>query len=282
LLLLALTLAPLARAEIAIPPLSSRVTDLTGALDPSARSSLENRLGEFERTHGSQIAVLIVPTTQPEAIEQYSMRVAESWKLGRKGVDDGAILLVAMKDRTMRIEVGYGLEGALNDATCKRIISEIITPAFQRGDFAGGIETGVDRMIRVIDGEALPTPVPRGVSGGGEASPPLFFLAFFALAAANALRPILGRLGAALLVGAGAALIAVFLTSVLVGVVIGLMAFVLALFAASGNSWSSRRRYPAGGGYYGGGYGGGGFGGGNGGFSGGGGGFGGGGASGRW
>jgi len=285
LLLLALALAPLARAQVAVPPLSSRVTDLTGTLDASARSSLESRLREFEQKHGSQLAVLIVPSTQPEAIEQYSMRVAEAWKLGRKGIDDGAILVVAMQDRTMRIEVGYGLEGALNDATSKRIISEIITPEFRRGDFAGGIDAGVDRMIRVIDGEALPTPVPRAVGGGDEASPPLFFLAFFALAAASALRPILGRLGAALLVGAGTALIAVFLTSVLVAMLVGLLAFVLALFAASGNSWSSRRRYPTGGGYYGGGYGGGGFGGrsgGGGGFSGGGGGFGGGGASGRW
>jgi uncharacterized protein len=238
-------------------------------------------LREFERTHGSQIAVLIVPSTQPEAIEQYSMRVAEAWKLGRKGIDDGAILVVAMQDRTMRIEVGYGLEGALNDATCKRIISEVITPEFRHGDFAGGIEAGVDRMIRVIDGEALPTPVPRGGGGGDQASPPLFFLAFLAIAAASVLRPILGRLGAALLVGAGAIVIAAFVTSLVVAILIGLAAFVLALFAASGNSWSSRRRYPAGGGYYGGGYGGGGFGGG-GGFSGGGGGFGGGGASGRW
>jgi uncharacterized protein len=282
LLLLALTLAPLARAEIAVPPLSSRVTDLTGALDPSARSSLENRLSEFERTHGSQIAVLIVPTTQPEAIEQYSMRVAESWKLGRKGVDDGAILLVAMQDRTMRIEVGYGLEGALNDATSKRIISEIITPEFRRGGFAAGIEAGVDRMIRVIEGEALPTPVPRDTGDAGEGSPPLFLLAFLALFAASALQPILGRLGAALLVGLGTTLVASFLTALSVAVLVGVLAFALALFVAPGNSWSSRSRYPTGGGYYGGGYGGGGFGGRGGGFSGGGGGFGGGGASGRW
>jgi uncharacterized protein len=282
LLLLALALAPVARAQVAVPPLSSRVTDLTGTLDPSARSSLENRLREFERKHGSQIAVLIVPTTQPEAIEQYSMRVAESWKLGRKGIDDGAILVAAMQDRTMRIEVGYGLEGALNDATCKRIISEIITPEFRRGDFRAGIEAGVDRMIRVIEGEALPTPVPRNTGGGGEGSPPFFLLAFLALFAASALRPILGRLGAALLVGLGTALIASFLTSVSIAVLVGVLAFVLALLAAPGNSWGSRRRYPSGGGYYGGGYDGGGFGGRDGGFSGGGGGFGGGGASGRW
>ena len=277
LLLLALALAPQARAQVAVPPLSSRVTDLTGTLAPSARSRLENRLREFERTHGSQVAVLIVPTTQPEPIEQYAIRVAEAWKLGRQGIDDGAILVVAMQDRTMRIEVGYGLEGALNDATCKRILSEIITPEFRRGDFAGGIDAGVDRMLRVIGGEALPTPVPRASDSGDEAAPPVFLLAFLALAVASALRPMLGRLGAALLVALGTTLVASFLTSVWVAVLIGTLAFVLALFAAPGNSWSSRRRDPTGGGYYGGG-----FGGAGGGFRGGGGGFGGGGASGRW
>src|SRR5262245_31632108 len=201
----------MARAQVAVPPLSARVTDLTGTLDASARSSLENRLREFEEKHGSQIAVLIVPTTEPEAIEQYSMRVAEAWKLGRKGVDDGAILLVALNDRTTRIEVGYGLEGALNDATCKRIISEVITPEFRRGDFGAGIQAGVDRMIRVIEGEALPAPSPSGDGGGGDQSGFLFFLAFVALGVSNALRPIFGRLGAALIVGLATALVASFL-----------------------------------------------------------------------
>ncbi len=278
LLLLALALAPVARAEVAVPALASRVTDLTGTLDPSVRSDLENRLGEFERQHGSQIAVLIVPTTEPEAIEQYSMRVAEAWKLGRKGVDDGAILLVATKDRTMRIEVGYGLEGALNDATCKRIISEVITPEFRRGDLGAGIEAGIDRMIRVVEGEALPAPAPGGDEGGGDQSAFLFFLAFLGLGVSNALRPIFGRLGAALVVGLATALVASFLVSAAVALLIGLAAFVLALFSGSSGSWSSRPRYGTGGG----GLGGGGFGGGGGGFRGGGGGFGGGGASGRW
>jgi uncharacterized protein len=265
-----------------VPALSARVTDLTGTLDSSAQARLENRLRAFEQKRGSQIAVLIVPTTEPEAIEQYAMRVAESWKLGRKGVDDGAILLVATNDRTMRIEVGYGLEGVLNDATCRRIIAEIITPEFQRGDFAAGIEAGVDQMMRVTEGEALPTPVPRGTGVGGEESPLLLFLAFFALAATNALRPLLGRLGAALIVGLGTSLVASFLVSAWAAFLIGIVVFVLALFSASAGSWSSRRRYsPAGGGFGGGGFGRGGFGG-SGGFRGGGGGFGGGGASGRW
>ena len=178
----------------------------------------------------------------------------------------------------MRIEVGYGLEGVLNDATCKRIISEIITPEFRRGNFATGIEAGIDQMIRVIEGEALPTPEPSATGGGGDVSPLLFFLAFLALGATSALRPLLGRLGAALLVGLGTTLVASFLVSAWAALLIGAVVFLLALFSAPAGSWSSRRRYSPGGG----GFGGGGFGGGGGGFRGGGGGFGGGGASGRW
>jgi uncharacterized protein len=280
LLWLALALSPApAHPDVPVPALSARVTDLTGTLDSSTQARLESRLRAFEAKRGSQIAVLIVPTTEPEAIEQYSMRVAEAWKLGRKGVEDGAILLVATKDRTMRIEVGYGLEGVLNDATCKRIISEIITPDFRRGDFGSGIEAGVDRMMRVVEGEALPPPAPRG-TGGGDSSPVLLFLAFFALAATNALRPLLGRLGAALIVGLGTSLIASFLVSTWAALLIGVVIFLLALFSAPSGSWSSHRRYsPGGGGFGGGRFGGGG---GGGGFRGGGGGFGGGGASGRW
>jgi uncharacterized protein len=284
LLLLALVGAPaLARAEIAVPELRSRVTDLTGTLDRSAESELEHRLRAFEEKHGSQIAVLIVPTTEPETIEQYAMRVAESWKLGRKGVDDGALLLVAMKDRAMRIEVGYGLEGVLNDATCKRIIAEIITPEFRRGDFRAGIEAGVERMMRVIEGEPLPPPRPHG-GETGDASGLLFFVAFAAIGAANALRPFLGRLGAALVIGLATAIISSFLVSPPVALLVGAVVFVLALFLPPAGAWTSRRRYGGGGGFgSGGGFsgGGGGFGS-DGGFSGGGGGFGGGGASGRW
>ena len=278
-LLFALAAAPLsARSEVAVPELRSRVTDLTATLDPTAQSSLEERLRAFEEKHGSQIAVLLVPTTEPETIEQYSVRVAETWKLGRKGVDDGAVLVVAMRDRAMRIEAGYGLEGVLNDATCKRIISETITPEFQRGDFRAGIDAGVDRMMRVIAGETLPTPLPRraGGAGGGNSSV-LFFLTFLAMGAANALRPLLGRLGAAVLIGLGAAVVSSFVASASAALLIGLIAFSVALFGAAGGSWSSGRRDYAGGGGFGGGGGSSG-----GGFSGGGGGFGGGGASGRW
>src|SRR3989338_8628462 len=140
--LLALLLCGAAQAEVAVPPLSTRVTDLTATLDAQQIQALEARLAAFEAKKGAQLAVLIIPTTQPETIEQFGMRAAEAWQLGRKGVDDGALLLVAKDDRALRIEVGYGLEGALNDATAKRIIAEIITPFFKRGEFYAGIESG--------------------------------------------------------------------------------------------------------------------------------------------
>ena len=154
--ILACLLMGSAHAEVEVPPLKARVTDLTNTLDVQQRDALEQKLAAFEAAKGSQIAVLIVPTTQPEAIEQYSIRVAEQWKLGRKGVDDGVLLLVAKDDRKMRLEVGRGLEGAVPDAVAKRITSEIIAPYFKNGDFHGGIAAGVDRLIRVAGGESLP------------------------------------------------------------------------------------------------------------------------------
>src|ERR1700689_2789940 len=147
-----------ASADVAVPPLSGRVVDQTGTLSSDTIASLTQTLKDLQARKGSQIAVLIVPTTAPETIEQYSIRVAEAWKIGRKKIDDGALLVVAKNDRKLRIEVGYGLEGALTDVTANRIISEIITPKFKNGDFAGGISAGVDRIIGVIDGEPLPPP----------------------------------------------------------------------------------------------------------------------------
>src|SRR5258707_11064595 len=145
-----------AGAQLAVPPLKSRVTDLTNTLNPDQRSALEQTLAEFEARKGSQIAVLLVPTTQPETVEQYAVRVEETWKLGRKGVDDGVLLVVAKNDRRLKLEVGYGLEGVLPDAAAKRIIEDDITPRFKQGDFYGGIRAGVDRMMRTIEGEPLP------------------------------------------------------------------------------------------------------------------------------
>src|SRR5450759_2670896 len=156
-----------ALADVAVPPLSGRVVDQTATLSSGDVASLTQTLKALEARKGSQVAVLIVPTTAPETIEQYSIRVAEAWMIGRKKIDDGALLVVAKNDRKLRIEVGYGLEGALNDVTANRIIDEVITPKFRNGDFAGGISAGVDRIVAVIDGEKLPAPAPRQQPGSG-------------------------------------------------------------------------------------------------------------------
>jgi uncharacterized protein len=150
-----------ALADVAVPPLSGRVVDQTGTLSAGDISSLTQALKDFETRKGSQVVVLIVPTTAPETIEQYSIRVAEAWKVGRKKIDDGVLFVVAKDNHKIRIEVGYGLEGALTDVTSKRIIDEVIVPRFQSGDFAGGISVGVEWIFAVIDGEKLPAPQSR-------------------------------------------------------------------------------------------------------------------------
>lgn len=274
---------------VAVPALEARVTDLTGTLGAGEKAAIERQLAAFEQAKGSQIAVLIVPSTQPEAIEQYGIRVAEAWKLGRKGVDDGAILIVAKNDRRLRIEVGYGLEGVLNDAVSKRIISETITPRFRQGDYAGGIEAGVTQMIGLVNGEALP-PAPerraRGDRDGngllGALLVPFFFLWFLG----QLLRRLFGSGIAALLVGGATGFIAFLLLSslglgLLIGLVASVFAFVMYLGGGSGGFHPGGYGGGLGGGGFGhGGLGGGGFGGGGGGFGGGGGGYGGGGGGG--
>jgi uncharacterized protein len=164
-LALLLCWAGVAAADVAVPPLAGRVVDQTGTLTDSDIAALDAKLKDLERRKGSQVAVLIVPTTQPESIEQFSIRVAEAWKIGRKKIDDGALLVVAKNDHRVRIEVGYGLEGSLTDVTSRRIIDEVITPDFRFGDFAGGVSKGVDRIIGVIDGEPLPPPKPEASHG---------------------------------------------------------------------------------------------------------------------
>ncbi|MFT4047746.1 MAG: YgcG family protein [Solimonas sp.] len=263
-----------ALADVPVPALTARVTDQTGTLDASQRAALESKLAAFEQAKGSQIALLIVPTTEPETIEQYSIRVAEQWKLGRKGVDDGLLILVARNDRALRIEVGYGLEGAVPDAIANRVIDEIIVPKFRSGDYYGGLDAGVDQLIKVIDGEPLPAPPQRSAAQRGGKLESLLPVLFLALIAAQLLRRVFGQ-GLGSLLAGGAVFGLVWLLSGLLAVaaLFGLAAFVLTLFGAAlpfgGGGWSSR------GGGFGGGWGGGGFGGG-------GGGFGGGGASGRW
>ena len=224
--------------------------------------------------------MLIVPTTKPEEIEQYSIRVVDAWKLGREKPDDGALLLVAMQDRTLRIEVGRGLEGALTDLVANRIIDETITPRFREGDFAGGIAAGVERMIAVVDGEPLPEPEQHwdGPQGIGSILPILFFVVFVA---STILRAIFGRALGSVATGGVAGGIAWIVTQALgLAVGAGLFGLVLSLVLGFGNGgrWSSLPRH---GGWNTGGWGGGRSSGG-GGFGGGGGSFGGGGASGRW
>ncbi|HEU5136004.1 MAG TPA: TPM domain-containing protein [Steroidobacteraceae bacterium] len=273
--------APAARAQVSLPALEARVTDLTGTLTASQQSALEEKLAAFEARKGAQIAVLILPTTQPEDIAQFGVRLLETWKLGRKGVDDGAALIVAKDDRAVRIEVQYGLEGVLTDVTSSRIINETIVPLFKQGDFAGGINAGVDQMLRVVDGEPLPAPDQSWKSkGSGERLPQLLI---GALVMATFLRGVIGRGPAALVAGAGGAAVAWWLklglpVVLLSGVGLFLVVLLVGLGGGLGGGRGGRvfRDSTRGGGFGGGGFGGGG------GWSGGGGLGGGGGASGRW
>ena len=237
----ALLLAAAAPQDVAaqtlqpVPALTARVTDLVGALTPAERSALESKLAAFEARKGAQIAVLLVSTTAPEAIEQYAIRVVDAWKLGRAEPDDGALLLVAVQDRALRIEVGRGLEGALTDLVANRIIDETITPRFRQGDFAGGISAGVDRMIAVVDGEPLPEPEarPSGPQDLGGMLPMLFFVVFVA---STILRAMFGRALGSLATGGVAGGLAWFFTQLLgVSVGVGLVGLVLSLVMGFGN-----------------------------------------------
>jgi uncharacterized protein len=274
-----------AQALQPVPKLEARVTDVTGTLTAGQQAELEQKLADFEARKGAQIAVLLVPTTQPEEIEQYSIRVADAWKLGRKKVDDGALLILAKDDHKLRIENGYGLEGVLTDAASNRIIEDTMVPLLRQGQFFAAISAGVDQMMRLIDGEQLPPPDRTWQHRGARNWNFLPFLFFGLLFGSSILRAMFGRTGGAVLSGGAVGLVVFLLTQVLgiaigAAIVSGLLALLL---GASGGGWSS------GGGRFGGpfaglggGLGGGFGGGGGGGFSGGGGGFGGGGASGSW
>ncbi len=263
-------------AQLAVPPLTGRVVDLTGTLNPKQKVELERRLAAFEAEKGSQIAVLIVPTTQPEPIEAYSIRVVEEWKLGRAGVDDGLLVLLAVEDRAVRIEVGRGLEGVIPDAIAKRIIEEIMIPFFRRGDFYGGLAAGLERIMDLIRGEPLPPPEPKRAAPRGEFGSVVLAIVG-GIFGGERLRLLLGPLPAALIAGGGVGIVAVWAgMPLLFALFVGLFVFaaVLAGIEARPGGW-----YGGGGGFSRGGWGNTGFGGG---FRGGGGGFSGGGASGRW
>lgn len=264
-----------AQAQMPVPPLTGRVIDQTGSLSAAEIVALSQVLAQFEAKKGTQIAVLMVASTAPESIEQAALRVAEQWHLGRKKIDDGAILLIAKEDRAVRIEVGYGLEGALTDATAKRIIEQFITPEFRKENYYAGINSGIQQMLRVADGEPLPVPA-RSDSDAPALTQYVPIIFMLALVFGGIARSLLGRMPGAVVTGGAVALVAWFIVGTFaLAIMAGVIALLVTLFGGGG------------GGLVGGGFGG--FGGSSrsggshgGGFSGGGGSFGGGGASGRW
>jgi uncharacterized protein len=280
---------PAAADPIAVPKLTGPVVDLTGTLSAAESASLDAKLRAFEQARGSQVVVLLVPTLGGEALEDFATRVTDAWQLGRKGVDDGVLFVIAKQERRMRIQTGRGVQGSLTDALSKRIIDEVVSPRFRNGDFAGGIDAGVDAIAKAIEGEDLPLPeVKKTAHKVGVTSSYSSYLVFgFILVAivGMALRSVFGRLfGAGITSGVTGVLAWIVLGSIGIGIVAALVAFVFTLFSGSG---LGRRMGPGGiflpGGLGSGGFGGGSFGGGGGGgFSGGGGGFDGGGASGGW
>lgn len=286
-------LGALAQGVLPVPELTARVIDQTGTLDAIQRKGLEDKLAAFEQAKGTQIVILMVPTARPEDIASYANRVGNAWKIGRKEVGDGILVIVAKDDRQVRIEVAKTLEGAVPDLAAKQIIDEAITPRFRQGDFAGGLQAGVDQLIARISGEPLPAPQQRTQRQGGTAGFDWFDLAiflFFAVPiAGGVLRGIFGRKLGSLVTGGGVGLIAMLVTSsIVVAALAGVFGLFLSLLSGGGTFGSGGRRrgwgapviFPGGG--WGGGRGGGGWGGGGGFGSGGGGDFGGGGASGNW
>jgi len=272
----ALSWSLVASSQVPVPPLTGHVVDESGTLTADQRGALEQRLTAFEASKGSQVSVLVVTTTAPEGIEEFSVRVAQQWKLGRKKVDDGAVLVVAKGDHAVRIEVGYGLEGALTDLASKRIIDASILPRFKEGDFYGGISAGVAQMLRVIEAEPLPAPAEAGASGPGGWRQYAALLFILALTMGGVLRALLGKVAGPIVTGGAVAVIAwLVVGAVPVALGAGLVALVVKLLGGG-----MAGRGTGGGVFLGGGRGG--TLGGGGGFLGGGGGFGGGGASGRW
>jgi uncharacterized protein len=283
-----------AQALLPVPELTARVIDQTGTLDAIQRKALEDKLAAFEQKKGSQMVFLLVPTTQPEDIASYANRVANAWKIGRREVGDGILLIVAKDDRRVRIEVAKTLEGAVPDLAARQVIDDAITPRFRTGDYAGGLQAAADQLIARVSGEALPAPAQPRAPAQGKAGFDWFDLAIFLFFAVpvvgSVLRGMMGRKLGSFVTGGGVGFIAMLLTSSLVVAgIAGVIALLFSLLSGSGPFGLSRRHqggpviFPGGGwgGGGGGGFGGGGFGGG--GFgSGGGGDFGGGGASGDW
>ncbi|NBS98562.1 MAG: YgcG family protein, partial [Betaproteobacteria bacterium] len=230
-ILLALLIWPPANALIPVPPLEGHVTDLTKTLSAEQKAALEQSLTAYETRKGTQIAVLLVTSTRPEAIEPFAIRVAEQWKIGRKKVDDGVILIIAKADRSLRIEVGYGLEGVLTDLNSQRIINDTIVPRFKEDDIYGGIAAGVAAIVQILEGEALPKPAPKTPDGLDTLSQYLPLLLIFALLCGAILRVIFGRIPGAFITGILVTLIAWFvLGAIFISIVAGAIALALTLW----------------------------------------------------
>lgn len=273
LLWLALLPAGSSAAEpVALPALTARVTDLTNTLDATQRGRLEAQLAAIERSGRAQVAVLLLPTTQPESIEQFGIRLAEAWKIGRKGADNGLIVIVAKDDRKMRIEVGYGLEGPIPDAIAKRIIAERMAPAFKQGDFFGGLQAAVAGLDQAMGGAptaAAAAAAPRNTAIGGQ---DITTWGFFLLVGSGVLHAVFGLFGSLLAAGVGGWLGFMFFGNWLAAAIAAVVVFLLSLVSLSAGGRGSGG-LSSGGGFSSGG---------GGGFSGGGGSFGGGGSSGSW
>ena len=271
-------------AQLAVPALSAHVIDTTGTLDATQIKQLEQKLAAFEQTHGSQVVVLMVPTTQPEDIASYANRVASTWKIGRKEVGDGLVLVVAKEDHRVRVEVARALEGVIPDLMARRVIDQAITPLFKQGNFAGGLDAGVSQIISLIEGESLPRPVSVEANAKGFEWFDLAIFMFIAVPVVGSVtRRILGtQLGSLATAGIAGGIALLVTTSVVVSILAAMVAFILSLFASVRHLGGGLGGSAGGGGFRGGS--GGAFGGRSGGgfSSGGGGSFGGGGASGGW
>lgn len=266
-------------SQLAVPPLTAHVVDTTGTLAPVQAKALEDKLSAFEQNRGTQIVLLLVPSTQPEDISSYANRVANTWKIGRKEIGDGLLLVVAKNDRKVRIEVAKTLEGAIPDLAAKRVIDQALTPRFKQGDFAGGLEGATELLMKLVVGESLPAPT----AGAGPDSADfdwmdLALFAFIAVPVLGAItRSMLGRkLGALVTAGAVGALALLITASLLLAVLAAVAALLFTLFSslnrhAGASGWGTGGGWSAGNSRSGGGFG-----------SGGGGDFGGGGASGDW
>ncbi len=229
----------LAQALVEVPALKARVTDLGGIMPATERDALEAKLAAFEQAHGSQIAVLLVPSTQPEPIEDYAHRVGEAWKIGRKGVGDGLLVIIAKDDKRVRIDVARALEGAVPDLAAKRIIRENMSPRFAQGDFSGGLNAGLDALIRLVEGEALPpAQAPKGASAAADNNDleAWLMIGFIALIVGGSiLKSLLGRAAGSLAGAGGVGVIAWMVAgSLWVAIAIAVVALLFLLIMGGG------------------------------------------------